>query len=316
MGGEPTFVSHRRSGRRGVEHRGARRGQARARRRPVSPPAQIATRRRAGAFRPGQMVSGRAAAALVAELLLAQGRRADLDAIPRCSPTSRYDYGAGRDTAQRFLALVRRALGPAPRTSCSPPTRTPSTTCGANGGCRPTSIRSIRNLDDAQERARLAQVFEHGPGTRRRLRAARRPQSARHTLADRCRGSCAIERCYLIPGDSPLGYRLPLDSLPWVKPARYPYDPSAGSRCRSFRRCPYCASIRTQLARRRARRALCSATPAPQESAALDHAHGDVRRAARRRAAMSSCRPTDQLEDYLELVAAVEGAPPRRSRSR
>jgi uncharacterized protein (DUF2126 family) len=38
------------------------------------------------------------------------------------------------------------------------------------------------------------------------------------------------ERMYLIPGDSPMGYRLPLDSLPWVSAADYPYhieqDPS------------------------------------------------------------------------------------------
>ncbi len=38
------------------------------------------------------------------------------------------------------------------------------------------------------------------------------------------------ERMYLIPGDSPMGYRLPLDSLPWVAPSDYPYhieqDPS------------------------------------------------------------------------------------------
>jgi uncharacterized protein (DUF2126 family) len=31
------------------------------------------------------------------------------------------------------------------------------------------------------------------------------------------------ERMYLIPGDSPMGYRLPLDSLPWVKDSDYPY---------------------------------------------------------------------------------------------
>jgi uncharacterized protein (DUF2126 family) len=31
------------------------------------------------------------------------------------------------------------------------------------------------------------------------------------------------ERMYLIPGDSPIGFRLPLDSLPWVKSGDYPY---------------------------------------------------------------------------------------------
>lgn len=31
------------------------------------------------------------------------------------------------------------------------------------------------------------------------------------------------ERMYLFPGDSPMGYRLPLDSLPWVSKGDYPY---------------------------------------------------------------------------------------------
>ena len=31
------------------------------------------------------------------------------------------------------------------------------------------------------------------------------------------------ERMYLMPGDSPMGYRLPLDSLPWVSRGDYPY---------------------------------------------------------------------------------------------
>ena len=31
------------------------------------------------------------------------------------------------------------------------------------------------------------------------------------------------ETLWLIPGDSPMGLRLPLDSLPWVAPGDYPW---------------------------------------------------------------------------------------------
>ncbi len=32
------------------------------------------------------------------------------------------------------------------------------------------------------------------------------------------------DRMYLLPGDSPMGYRLPLDALPWVSEADYPWQ--------------------------------------------------------------------------------------------
>ncbi len=74
----------------------------------------------ARAFRSGQMVSGRATAALVAELLLAQGRRADLDRAPRSSPTRRVDYPeARRQRAAASRTRWRRDWAWA-RSTCSP----------------------------------------------------------------------------------------------------------------------------------------------------------------------------------------------------
>ncbi len=85
-------------------------------------------------------------------------------------------------------------------------------------------------LDDKMERARLHQVFTQGlekvvgfvfPLALREEEdtgAVQGPvlwQSGPWFL----RG----ERCYLIPGDSALGYRLPLASQPWAKKADYPY---------------------------------------------------------------------------------------------
>ncbi len=36
-------------------------------------------------------------------------------------------------------------------------------------------------------------------------------------------GCCAASVAHLIPGDSPMGFRLPLDSLPWVRPTDFPH---------------------------------------------------------------------------------------------
>jgi Uncharacterized protein conserved in bacteria len=76
-------------------------------------------------------------------------------------------------------------------------------------------------LDDALERKRLAQVFRQGldqvVGHVLPLKA--RPRGGWQSGPWYLRGG----RCYLVPGDSPVGYRLPLDSQPWVAKADYPY---------------------------------------------------------------------------------------------
>ena len=89
-------------------------------------------------------------------------------------------------------------------------------------------------LDDAMERARLRRVFEQKldavvgyvlPVKVAETAVAGAPQwkTGPWFLRD--------ERLYLMPGDSPMGLRLPLDSLPWVSEGDYPYlveqDPSA-----------------------------------------------------------------------------------------
>jgi transglutaminase-like putative cysteine protease len=73
-------------------------------------------------------------------------------------------------------------------------------------------------VKDPLERERLAHVFEKG------LESAIGtvlPIQREHNGRGRWRSGpwfLRSEKCYLIPGDSPLGYRLPLDSLPWAAP--------------------------------------------------------------------------------------------------
>ncbi len=93
-------------------------------------------------------------------------------------------------------------------------------------------------LDDEMERARLRRVFGQKLDTVVGYVLPLQPNS-QDGSATPLEGPIwstgpwffRDERMYLMPGDSAMGYRLPLDSLPWVSQADYPYvvepDPTA-----------------------------------------------------------------------------------------
>ncbi|MGC4071803.1 MAG: transglutaminase family protein [Nibricoccus sp.] len=93
----------------------------------------------------------------------------------------------------------------------------------------PTNVDPLKsNLKDPLERERLARVFEQGleqvigyalPLERGYVKGNPGWVSGPWFLRQ--------ETIYLIPGDSPMGFRLPLDSIPWVAKGDYPLDPHA-----------------------------------------------------------------------------------------
>jgi uncharacterized protein (DUF2126 family) len=81
-------------------------------------------------------------------------------------------------------------------------------------------------LDDELERARLRRVFERGLDAPVGYALPLRRESRLGLSAPLwVTGPWFFrdERMYLMPGDSPMGYRLPLDALPWVAAGDYPY---------------------------------------------------------------------------------------------
>ena len=146
-------------------------------------------------------------------------------------------------------------------------------------------------LQNPEDRARLAKVFEQGlDQVVGYVLPLHKPAGAEalawHSGPWPLRGA----RCYLIPGDSPIGLRLPMDSLPYVAPAEYPH---------LYERDP--------LEERPAQESSLEAArvPIPEESAAkiVRTALCVEPREGRLHVFMP---PARTLEDYLELVAAVE----------
>jgi uncharacterized protein (DUF2126 family)/transglutaminase-like putative cysteine protease len=186
------------------------------------------------------------------------------------------------------------------------------------------------NLEDAGERARLSRIFEQGLDTPVGYVL---PVTKENASGQWQTGPWFLrrERCYLLPGDSPVGLRLPLDSTPWVTQGDYPYI-HAPDPMQVFPPLPAHAQIRRQLfgfesdeARELAAAQALSAARARERAARLDPRDASQRAPQPQESAHWITRtamcaepregvlyifmpPTSRLEDYLELVAAVEAA--------
>ena len=164
-------------------------------------------------------------------------------------------------------------------------------------GLPPNVDPTDSKLSDPEERARMARVFDSGLNTpkgfvlpiQRWNADAARWKSERWKLR---RGNL-----FLMPGDSPLGLRLPIASLPYIPPDDYPYvveqDP-----LEPREELP----VYDQAA---------AAAGAPQQMVQEQQPRsGGVRTAMsieiRDGVLCAFMPPVEKLEDYLELVTAVE----------
>lgn len=161
-------------------------------------------------------------------------------------------------------------------------------------------------VDDPLERARLSRVFgqglDHVVGSVLPIAEA--------TDGDGFRSSpwfLRSERCYLLPGDSALGYRLPLDAQPWVAKEDYPWvlpvDPS--------QKFPILGSHASLQVQTRAATGNGKTAEAASKPPALNESARDIVRTAlcaevRNGVLYLFMPPFERLESYLQLVAAIE----------
>ena len=154
-------------------------------------------------------------------------------------------------------------------------------------------------LADPEERARMARVFDQGLNTPRGFVLPIQRWNAQTPRWRSERWQLRRGSLFLMPGDSPLGLRLPISSLPYIPPENYPYineqDPLAP---------------REALPVFDRQTAAAGAPPQAVQEEQARRSSGGVRTAMsieiRDGMLCAFMPPLEKLEDYLELVSAVE----------
>ena len=235
---------------------------------------------------------------------------------PELFASEHQDYGVTEAHAHRFLAGVAKRLGLDSKYVF--PAYEDTWYYLWRERRLPTNVDPFdARLADPLERDRLRKVFTQGLDkvVGHVFPVARNPSGAPRWQSGPW--FLRAERCYLIPGDSAMGYRLPLDSQPWAKESDLPwvYPPD---QTQPFAPLPPYRRLRYASGANEGGSAGASAAePSSASGAPALRAPGRFESAASvTRTAMSAeprngrlyvfMPPATALEDYLELVCAVE----------
>ena len=157
-------------------------------------------------------------------------------------------------------------------------------------------------VDDELERERLRKVFKNGLKSIIGYALPLRKNPVNPLQWQTGNWFLRDERLYLIPGDSPMGYRLPLDSLPWATPADRFTDAEPD---------PFDTSVRITAQRRDHEDH--NRNEAPQRFvSARDTVRTAMCAQVRDGTLYVFMPPLHHAEDYIELLQAVEATAERQ----
>ncbi len=217
------------------------------------------------------------------------------------------DYGHDEAQARRFITALANLLGVDPRHAI--PAYEDVWHYLWRERRLPVNVDPLKSeLNDQEERARLSRIFEQGLG---RVVGYVLPLRRTDDFSAGARWTSGAwvlraEHLFLIPGDSPIGYRLPIDSLPWVAPDDYPHIYEADPFAQAPPLPPRQQYLPVPAGAVRSRGAIAAqALPKPGESAV-----GIVRTALcvepRHGRLHVFVPPVGSTESYLDLIAAIE----------
>ncbi|MCI5077481.1 transglutaminase family protein [Oricola sp.] len=176
-------------------------------------------------------------------------------------------------------------------------------------------------LEDAEERHRIARVFERGLTEPSGFILPIQSWQSRSVDARWRSEKWRTRRgkIFLVPGDSPVGYRLPLGSLPYIPPSQYPYVNVADPTEPRGPLPDLAASDEIAAQQGGHAQPVASFTSRSNVQNVIAQDIGEIGGAIRTALAIEPrdgrlcvfMPPVERIEDYLELVAAAEKAAKR-----
>ncbi|MBD8651653.1 transglutaminase family protein [Rhizobium sp. CFBP 13726] len=232
------------------------------------------------------------------------------------------DYGSGEQDSQQFLTALAAELDIGEE-MVVPAYEDPAEWIIKEGSLPDNVDPSNSKLKDPEERNRIARVFERGltnpsgyilPVQAWQSHARGGSLGAKRWISEKW--STRRGKIFLVPGDSPVGYRLPLGTLPYIPPSQFPYIHEADPSIPRTALPDVIVPPGHEATEGRAMPEQSFTAGDPTNPGRVEQTLGEIGGAVRTAISVEPrdgrlcvfMPPVEKIEDYLELIAAAENA--------